>query len=99
MVRIEAWLSEVEDNITKNDSFVRQQGQQIILIGYLICFTFRIISSKHPGFREEQEWRVVYLPKMKPSPDLKKEIISIHGEIQPVYKFPSETFLSWLIVS
>jgi hypothetical protein len=31
-------------------------------------FRYACIATKHPGFREEREWRVVYQPELSPTP-------------------------------
>jgi len=49
---------------------------------------FGVVCTKHPGFAEEREWRVVYSPSMYPSNHLIRAIEVIQGVPQPVYKIP-----------
>ncbi|WP_204165548.1 DUF2971 domain-containing protein [Methylobacterium sp. 17Sr1-1] len=41
---------------------------------------------KHPGFREEREWRVVYRPKDKSTDHISGDIVSVRGTPQQIYK-------------
>lgn len=45
-------------------------------------------SLKHPGFAEEQEWRVVYRPNSIPSEVITKAIKTINGVPQTIYQIP-----------
>lgn len=44
------------------------------------------IASKHPGFEEEQEWRLFYRPTERGSPGMTEEIVVLGGVPQKVYK-------------
>lgn len=54
----------------------------------LDTFKFSVLSTKHPGFREEREWRVLYSPLPNPSDKIPKEDVSINGTPQRIYKIP-----------
>jgi len=49
---------------------------------------FFSLSRKHPGFKEEQEWRIFHRPSTQPSKFLKKEVVTIGGVPQIIYKIP-----------
>jgi hypothetical protein len=49
---------------------------------------FAALCTKHPGFAEEKEWRVVYCPALEQSPYLMKDIAIVRGVPQPIYKIP-----------
>jgi hypothetical protein len=51
-------------------------------------FRFAILCTKHPGFLEEREWRLIYQPSFKASQILKKSVQSVRGTPQPIVKFP-----------
>lgn len=51
-------------------------------------FRFAVLCTKHPGFVEEREWRVIYLPRFEHSERLIKEIVSIKGTPQMIHKIP-----------
>lgn len=46
------------------------------------------VGLKHPGFSEEQEWRVVHSPLLYPSDRMKSSVEVIRGVPQTVYKAP-----------
>ncbi|WP_420559380.1 DUF2971 domain-containing protein [Tepidicaulis sp.] len=51
-------------------------------------FKLALLSTKHPGFHEEKEWRIIHSPTLQKSVRLKKEIHSIRGVPQKIYKIP-----------
>jgi hypothetical protein len=51
---------------------------------------FAVLCTKHPGFAEEAEWRVIHCPWWENSPHLLKETELIQGVPQPVYKIALE---------
>jgi hypothetical protein len=51
---------------------------------------FLALSTKHPGFAEEREWRILYAPRLEESPYITREIIALNGIPQPIYKLPLE---------
>lgn len=61
---------------------------------------FSTLGSKHPGFREEEEWRITYSPRMHPSKFVNKNIEIVKGEPQRVYKLPlrnnAEQGVDWI---
>lgn len=50
-------------------------------------FRFAVLCTKHPGFSEEREWRVIASPLMHPSPLLTQTVEIIRGTPQTVQKF------------
>lgn len=52
---------------------------------------FSILSTKHPAFDEENEWRVIHYPNpFMNRADPPCEIVSINGKVQRIYKVPME---------
>jgi hypothetical protein len=51
-----------------------------------------MLCTKHPGFHEEREWRVFHSPAMEPSDKLIKEVRTIAGIPQTIYKVPLRNF-------
>jgi hypothetical protein len=56
------------------------------------------VSLKHEGFREEKEWRVIYMPEMAPTPLMLKKAEIIKGVPQIVYKLPLKNNSSEAVV-
>jgi hypothetical protein len=46
---------------------------------------FGILSVKHPGFKEEEEWRVIYTPSMGESPYIKQSVKTVRDVPQVVH--------------
>lgn len=57
-----------------------------------ICHSFRYatLCTKHPGFSEEKEWRIIYSPAVDMSSVIKESVESIGGIPQKVCKLPLE---------
>lgn len=84
----EQGLREVFSGFEANVDYLRTKSD-IELRTYLFhAFRFAILSTKHSGFHEEREWRVIYGPTVEPSSKLKHEIVIIGGVPQPIYKIP-----------
>lgn len=52
------------------------------------AFHFAALSTKHPGFAEEREWRVIYSPTMWPSERILSDVTTVGGVPQRIYKIP-----------
>lgn len=72
-------------------SFDNDDGDLRYAVQILICLFISLsLSTKHPGFAEEQEWRLIYLPQFDSNNLFMKNMsYSIHSDqIQPRLKFP-----------
>jgi len=81
-------LGEVVDSIESEADFVKQQDPEEIKGRVFRMLAFAAVCTKHPGFKEEKEWRVIHFPWWESSPHLGKKIEVIQGVPQPVYKIP-----------
>jgi Protein of unknown function (DUF2971) len=70
--------------------FINQQDREDIMGRLFRMLAFAAVSTKHPGFAEELEWRVIYCPWWNRSEHMSKETEIIGGVPQPVYKIPLE---------
>jgi hypothetical protein len=84
----ETEFSRIADNISEAADFVRSRPREEIKNRIFNVLRLASVSTKHPGFHEEKEWRVVYCPTLEKSPYLRKGIEVIRGVPQPVYKIP-----------
>ena len=74
-------LAHVAEHIT-----VLQQADRKQIMQYFIdTILSSVFSIKHPGFREEREWRLIY---REDSRKLAYDLVSIDGVPQLVYKLP-----------
>lgn len=81
----DAYLSRVTNNILIERTYLKELGQET-LVGYIHHMFFRTaIATKHPGFAEEQEWRIFYRPNDQRSPLMEKRIEVIGGIPQTIY--------------
>lgn len=64
----------------------------------MMCFA--ALGTKHPGFEEEKEWRIICAPNIWQASTVKKSIEIINQEPQAVYKLPlqnnPEIGVDWL---
>lgn len=81
-------VSKVSQGIEENVEFLRGQGHDAILSHVFYTMMFATLCTKHPGFKEEREWRVTHSPSLEHSDRLIKEIRLIGGTPQTIYKIP-----------
>ena len=63
-------------------------SSDVLLKFIFTAFRFAIVCTKHPGFHEEKEWRVIYAPTLQPSSIIRKGVKSIDGSPQVYYRLP-----------
>jgi hypothetical protein len=78
----------VIDNIESEIDFLKEKGRELVKNYLFRVLAFAVICTKHPGFAEELEWRVIHCPWWEPSTHLVRAIEVIKGVPQPVYKVP-----------
>ncbi len=81
-------LLRVAKNVDDNCDFLRSVPRQNQVTAIFYALMFSASCTKHPGFAEETEWRLVHLPSLKPSKALERSIETINGIPQTVYKLP-----------
>ncbi|MEP1199711.1 DUF2971 domain-containing protein [Tateyamaria sp.] len=95
-----AEFARVVNGIVDNADVVLSLGRERIKGSVFNFLHFAALGSKHPGFREEEEWRIICSPKMHPSKFINKSIEVVSGEPQTVYKLPlrinEEHGVDWL---
>lgn len=81
-------LMSVIENIKSKKDYIKAQDSEYFYNN--ICDVFRdaTLCTKHPGFREEAEWRIIYSPSFNSSPRITKEVKSINGVVQPICRIP-----------
>lgn len=92
-----AYLGEVEfeneflelfEQINSNTVALQMIGEERVIDLIFNAFRYTVLCTKHPGFREEREWRVIYSPKYQKSNRLIEDIKTIGGTPQPIFKLP-----------
>jgi len=79
-------FEKIANNIATETEFLMSQNRELIADLVFRSFKWAVISTKHPGFREEKEWRVAYSPSLDVSTQLQKDIQVIRGVPQTIYK-------------
>jgi len=82
----------IAKEIEREASFLLQIGRETTEQAAVEMMRQAILCTKHRGFREEREWRVVYSPAVETSTKIKCEIKSVRGIPQPVCLIPLENY-------
>lgn len=76
------------ENIKNNQEFLRTVDRQLIVSSIYVMLMTMAVSSKHPGFHEEREWRLVHAPLQSASTFVPRSVEVVHGIPQLVHKVP-----------
>lgn len=76
--------------IAANRDKIVAGGRQPFIDGLFHMFYIFAVALKHPAFREEKEWRLVYLPKLYPSAGMEehRKTKVVNGMPQVIYEIP-----------
>jgi hypothetical protein len=83
--KFERLLDDILFNVETHMEDLKQMDRSLLLKYFLDTVLFSVFSIKHPGFREEREWRVIY---REDSGGLAHELVSIDGIPQRIYRIP-----------
>lgn len=81
-------FSELVVSIENNITTIQKIELNLMKAHLLNVFHFAVISTKHPGFSEEREWRIIHSPTIWSSDILKPVYRAINGIPQRVYEIP-----------
>lgn len=81
-------LGRVANNLRTRRAEVEHLDRETIKARIFNVFYFASLCTKHPGFYEEREWRVIHSSEMHPSKHLVRSLETIRGVPQIVYKIP-----------
>ncbi len=85
-------FDEITANVKNETDWLKTCDKQTVLNHLFYMFQYAVLCTKHPGFAEEREWRIIYAPEFERSERIKEEIISINGIPQTICKLPLEDF-------
>jgi len=88
--KISNYFHEIIENINNNKDFLAKQDTETLVSQAFFTFKLLALCSKHPGFDEEKEWRIIYTPGLENSKRMESEIVEVRGIPQTVYKIPLE---------
>jgi hypothetical protein len=78
----------VVENVEQNLEFLSELNAESVASSLFNALLFASLSTKHPGFSEEREWRVVHSPRLHPNDRMKFDLETVEGVPQKVYKLP-----------
>lgn len=73
------------NNIEKNFEKLAEIDRDTLVAYFVGFFNVVATTTKHPGFKEENEWRILYAPWMQVGPLLESDIVEISGLPQRVF--------------
>ncbi|MEY9629914.1 DUF2971 domain-containing protein [Sinorhizobium fredii] len=76
------------DGLQRYEPLIRKLGEDQVLAHMFEVFRMATLCTKHPGFAEEREWRIIYSPSFRESARIKADIQSIGGVPQKIFKIP-----------
>lgn len=85
---VEARLAEMTMYLEAHRDQLESYGRQVMIDGIFTALRYAALCTKHPAFREEREWRVIYAPGRGLSPAIRPEIRSVRGVPQIVQLLP-----------
>lgn len=74
--------------IEANIDFLKGFDSQALIVAATAVLQFSMFSIKHPGFREEAEWRVVHRPYEFSSAHVIPKNVTLGGTPQTIYELP-----------
>lgn len=90
--QVESEFARILSNVEENRDFLRSLGEQQVHANMFGALRYAILCTKHPGFHEEREWRVIYSPRFAKSERITSSIESINGIPQSVCRLPLRDF-------
>lgn len=85
-------LESLTSNIEDNSGYVAGLDAEIVKRTLFTIFRFAVLCTKHPGFAEEREWRIVASPALQGGGLLESEIAIVRNVPQPILKIPLEDY-------
>jgi hypothetical protein len=87
-VAFEREYTNLLESFEANIAILQQMGEDAVRAYVFEVFRMAILCTKHPGFSEEREWRVIYTPTYQKSDRILSDVRSIRGIPQPIYRIP-----------
>ncbi|MDP3341495.1 DUF2971 domain-containing protein [Frigidibacter sp.] len=86
----------VVEGVEKYKHILSYVDREAVIHSFVSALHFAALSTKHPGFWEEREWRVIYTPKFsltgKFSDKIKSSIRCVSGVPQRIYTLNLENY-------
>jgi hypothetical protein len=76
------------DGMLAEGEYLEALGAERACRALVGSYHFAALSTKHPGFAEEREWRMAFTRTLQGAGDLRRSVELCRGEPQVVYKLP-----------
>jgi hypothetical protein len=81
-------FGEFVDGVLREAEYVAGLGMAQACHRLVGSYHLAALSTKHPGFSEEREWRMAFTPSLQPTGDLVRAVELCRNEPQTIYKLP-----------
>ncbi|WP_080697278.1 DUF2971 domain-containing protein [Brucella intermedia] len=81
-------IDQIIQNVETNRNWLKSIDPEMIGFYIFNMFSFGVTCLKHPGFREEKEWRIIFNPKMRDKGTIPSITQSVGGAPQKIYTLP-----------
>ncbi|MGV0818902.1 DUF2971 domain-containing protein [Martelella sp. AMO21009] len=81
-------FEEVLNGFEEHLNIILELGEQQLLARIFEVFRMAMLCTKHPGFAEEREWRIIYSPSFVESAHITPGIFTFNGVPQKIFKIP-----------
>ena len=85
---VEKLMKKIIANVRSNVDFLRTLDRERVKASIFEMLSVTAVSLKHVGFKEEKEWRVIYMPQVRPSNLITWATEVVEGIPQVVHKIP-----------
>ncbi len=86
--QFESEFASLVERLEQNRDRIASLGEEMTIAYIFSTFRSAIVCTKHPGFREEREWRVVHSPLFEKSERIRTDVQTVGGTPQPICKIP-----------
>lgn len=76
------------DGLDSSLAFLREVGWEEVHAWLSEAMRYAVLSTKHPGFLEEREWRVIFSPERNKENRIIEDIVTLDGIPQKIFKLP-----------
>jgi hypothetical protein len=82
-------IERMRDALIEHRDALRKIDPAVVSFNMKYALDIMLLSTKHPGFAEEKEWRIIYRPPASPrEPDVPSKIVCVNGVVQSVFYLP-----------
>ena len=83
---LESHVGVIVDTLNAESAFFGGVDRAWFVTGLFMMLVMAAVSLKHPGFFEEREWRMIYLPSTFPSKFVTSHRVIVDGKEETVFK-------------